>query len=227
MKYYCANLNLIHRNCIVAGGGEVGARKAKGFLRCGGSVRVISPELSPELRTLADRNQIAHVPRTIRPEDLDDAFLVAAATNSPEINRKIAQWAGERRILCNVVDQPELSSFVVPAVADLGDLVIAVSTSGLSPALAKRLRQRFERDFSKDYGVLLRILGAVRKELQRRGNESRKNKEVLEAIVDSPVLDWIASGDQTALEHYLSGVLGESINLSQLRIVLTRKESSS
>ena len=169
--YYPIVLNLRDKRCIVVGGGLVAERKVKAFLECGASVYVISPDLSPGLCDLADKEQIEVMPRTYRTGDLKDAVLAVAATDDPEVNSRVSGEGQRIGVLVNVVDEPEKSSFIVPSILRRGDLLIAVSTSGRSPALARKIREHLEERYSVEYAALVVLVSEVRAELKERGIE--------------------------------------------------------
>lgn len=145
--------------CLVVGGGSVATRKVKGLLAAGAYVTVISPEVSEPLRDLADSGKITWRDRTFQPGDLEGCRLVIAATDSTATNVMVYEEALARGIPVNSVDDPDHSSFFVPAVARRGELAIAISTSGIAPYLARRLRQYLE---SKLYPGLEEDLERVR-----------------------------------------------------------------
>src|SRR3990172_11961296 len=137
MKYYPVNLNIKNKMCIVIGGGKVAERKILSLLDCKADVTVISPKVTRFIQKLSDESKISILKRYFRKEDLKEAFLVIAATNSSRINRKIIQEANKRKILINVVDSPELCDFIMPSLIRRGDLLITISTGGKAPALSK------------------------------------------------------------------------------------------
>jgi precorrin-2 dehydrogenase / sirohydrochlorin ferrochelatase len=135
-RYYMACLDLEGRSVLVVGGGSVALEKVRGLLDCGAHVTVVAPEAVPELLSLP----VEWLPRGYHSSDLRDQFLVVAATSSAPLNRRVFADAEARRVLCNVVDVPELCSLILPAVHRQGPIAVAVSTGGASPALAQRLR---------------------------------------------------------------------------------------
>jgi siroheme synthase-like protein len=135
-RYYMACIDLAGRSVLVVGGGRVALEKVGGLLRSGARVTVVAPQILPELTAL----DVTLVRRGYRSEDLDGHFLVIAATSTTSVNRRVFRDAEARRQLCNVVDVPELCSFILPAVHRQGPIAVAVSTGGASPALAQRLR---------------------------------------------------------------------------------------
>jgi siroheme synthase-like protein len=167
--YYPVFLNVKGQKCMVIGGGEVAVRKVKGLLASGAAVRVISPDASPEITTLAEKRQIRLSRHPYRPGDLKGVLLVIAATNDPEVNAAVSQDARAAGVAVNVVDDAAKSSFILPSTLQRGDVTIAISTSGRSPALARKLRTRLEQEFGEEYALLALIVNAVREEVKQRG----------------------------------------------------------
>ncbi|MFH1382032.1 MAG: bifunctional precorrin-2 dehydrogenase/sirohydrochlorin ferrochelatase [Chloroflexota bacterium] len=167
--YYPVFMNLTGRKCAVAGGGKVAWRKVKSLLDASASVTVISPALCPELEQLAEKNTIHILRKTYVPADLEGAVLVIAATDEPDTNRKVAEEARRRGIPVNVVDNAEQSDFIAPSYLRRGDLTIAVSTAGDSPALSRKIRTQLEQTFGTEYISLVALVGEVRNELKQRG----------------------------------------------------------
>ncbi len=157
-RYYMACLDLEGRACLVVGGGRVALEKARGLLECGASVTVVAPEICPELARLPVQTRL----RPYRPGDLEGVFLVVAATSRTEVNRRVFADAEARRVFCNVVDVPELCSFILPAVHRQGPIAVAVSTGGASPALAQRLRDDIALLVRPEHAALARRLHDLR-----------------------------------------------------------------
>lgn len=167
--YYPVFLNLSGKRCVVIGGGQVARRKVEALLEHGASVSVISPGLCPELTGLAAARRITAVARNYREGDLQDMAIAIAATDDNETNRTISQEARRRGVLVNVVDDAGLSDFIAPAYLRRGDVTIAVSTSGRSPALARKIRTRLESEFGDEYATLALLIDEVRSEIKERG----------------------------------------------------------
>ncbi len=138
-------LEVSGRRCVVIGGGEVAARKVDSLLEAGAEVTVVAPSLGPAMKLLVGRGRLTHVKRAYRSGDLDGCELAYAATDDVELHRQIAAEAEALGILLNVADEPELCTFIAPAVVRQGALQIAISTGGASPAFAARLRREFDR----------------------------------------------------------------------------------
>ena len=194
MPHYPVSLNLKNRKCVVIGGGEVAERKVETLLEFGASVSIVAPELSPRLRSLKQEGLVTHVGGVYMPEVLDGALLVIAATDDREVNRSVSSESQRRGILVNVADDPELCTFFMPAVLRRGDLVISVSTSGKSPALARRLREELESRFGPEYGQLADLLGELREEVKAGCTDPADRNRAFQRILDSDVLDLLRQG---------------------------------
>jgi precorrin-2 dehydrogenase/sirohydrochlorin ferrochelatase len=178
--YYMACLDLGERPCLVVGGGAVGLEKAKGLLDCGAVVTVVAPQMEPELQALPVRWRR----KRYEPADLDGNFLVVAATSNRTLNRRIFRDAEERSLFCNVVDTPELCSFILPAVFRRDPIAIAVSTGGASPALAKRLRDELGERVGEQHVALARRLRDLRPWARLHYHSYEARRDYFEALVE-------------------------------------------
>lgn len=203
---YPISLNISGQLCIIIGGGKVAERKVLSLLEARARVRLISPQLTGRLRELADSGQIDWLPRCFQPGDLVDALLVFAATDSAQINEAVAQEAAGK--LVNIADAPEHSSFHVPAVVRQGDLSIAVSTNGKSPALAARIRKQLEADYGPEYAVLLDLLGRIREQTLAGTADGLARRNLFENLLHEDILRWIKTGQGEQLCSHLRVVLG-------------------
>ena len=152
-------MKLEGRSCLVVGAGTVGEPKISSLLASGASVRVVAFTATAAVAEWAKTGEITWEARAFNTSDLDGVFLVIAATNSRDVNAAIFREAGQRNILCNVVDDPEYCDFYYPAVVRRGELQLAISTNGHSPALAQRIRRELEVQFGPEYGEWLKQLG--------------------------------------------------------------------
>ena len=187
---------------MVIGGGQVAFRKIRTLLDCGASVTVISPVLHPDLSELANKKSIQVIRRSYKSRDLKGAFIVIAATDTKETNRKVAKEAGRVGALVNVVDDPEPSDFIVPSVVRRGDLALAISTGGMSPALTRKIRTRLEDSFGEEYALLVSLVEEVRSTLRRKG--IRVNAERWQNALD---LDFLAQLLRTGQKDRAKAVL--------------------
>jgi precorrin-2 dehydrogenase/sirohydrochlorin ferrochelatase len=186
-------LKLEGKPCLVVGGGRIAEGKIAGLLRSGARVTVVSPELTAVLATLAESGAMDWKRRNFEIADLDGAFLLVAATSSFDANALIYQEADRRGILCNAVDQPEQCHFYYPAVVDRGPLQIAISTAGLSPSLAQRLRKDLEVQFGPEYQIWVEWLGRVRSALMSRGSDFETRKRILGRLASREVFNRLKS----------------------------------
>jgi len=144
LRFYAVNLNIEGKVCIVVGGGKVAERKIRNILFCGGRVRVVSPELITKLAEMAENKKIGYVKCEYRPDVLKKAYLVFAATSNRKVNSKIAKDAKEKGILVNVCDSAKKSTFILPAILRKKGMVISVSTGGVSPQKAVKIRDKIK-----------------------------------------------------------------------------------
>ncbi|MGE5299502.1 MAG: bifunctional precorrin-2 dehydrogenase/sirohydrochlorin ferrochelatase, partial [Acidobacteriota bacterium] len=179
MNYYPAFLNLKSRKAVVVGGGKVAERKVSALLKAGADVTVISPSIAPGLQKELSRKRIIHLSRTYRRGDLRGALLVIAATDSPETNRRVSKDAPA---LVNVVDVPAECNFIAPSVVRRGPLLLAVSTSGTSPALARTLREELEKSYGPDLSEYLRFVRKVRAKAMTAIPEKDKREAFLKGL---------------------------------------------
>jgi siroheme synthase-like protein len=158
-------LKLERRRCLVVGAGTIAEGKIRGLLDAGASVHVVAPEAVAQIQKLAFDGVLTWSPRRFELHDLDGKVLVITATSSAEVNAQVFRAARERNVLCNSVDDPENCDFYYGAVVNRGDLQIAISTNGQSPALAQRLRQELEEQFGPEYAEWVAELGEAREQL--------------------------------------------------------------
>jgi precorrin-2 dehydrogenase/sirohydrochlorin ferrochelatase len=196
-------LDVKGRKCVVVGGGEVAARKVETLLDCGALVTVLAPRLEPELADMVAGRKITHLNREYSKGGLDGSALAIAATDDENVNRSVYNDAVESRIPVNVVDVPELCTFIVPSIVERGDLLIAISTSGKSPAMAKRIRRELEEKFGAEYGVVLELMGEMRLLLQKREPDLGKRMQILSAIANSNLLERVRGGERPGADETL------------------------
>ena len=182
MSLFPLFVKLEGRRVVVVGGGEIATSKMEGLLQAGANVVVVSPALNAQLMALVRENKIAWREKEFSPADLQDAFLAIAATSVPSVNETVYRAADARGLLCNAVDDIENCHFYYGAVVQRGDLQIAISTNGKSPALAQRLRKELEAQFGAEYENWIEWLGAARDALRASGASQVSNKEVLHSL---------------------------------------------
>jgi len=216
MRYYPVHLDINNRKVLVVGGGGVGTRKVRTLLACGARVTVVSLEASRQLNDLATSGEIELAERSYQSNDLSGMFLVIGATNDEELNRQISSDADRLNTLCNIADRPEVCNFILPSIVHRDDLVITISTSGKSPALAKKLRKALENQFGEEYGQLLRLMGAIRKKLLRQAHEPEAHKPLFEQLLNSDLLGMLQENKIDDINALLFDILGEGFKFEEL-----------
>jgi len=182
MSLFPIFLKLDGRSCLVVGAGSIGESKIDGLIEAGVAVHVVAPRATPAVERWARAGVIRWSSRPFEAADLNDVFLVVVAVSSPGLSDWIFREAQQRRILCNVVDDPLHCDFYYPSVVRRGDLQFAVSTAGQSPALAQRLRRELEEQFGPEYAEWVRRLGCARRGLYRRGMDPEHRRGLLHRL---------------------------------------------
>jgi len=206
--YYPIFIDLRDKTVLVVGGGKVAERKILNLLKYGCRIHVVSPELTSQLEKLVANKKIQHLPGQSLNQAMSEAFMVIAATDDAVVNARIASRAKELGLLVNAVDQPRDCNFIMPSVVKSGDLQIAISTGGKSPALAKKIRKQLQTLFGSEYGSLVKLLGMLRTEVLAQGDTSSENKPFFENVVNSDLLELIRKGDIDGIRARLESNLG-------------------
>lgn len=194
-------MNIRGRRCLLVGGGEVASRKASLLLDAGAELTVVAPELGVTLSQWAAEGKVGHHARTFAPEDLDGCAVVIAATDDEAVNRRVSELAGERNLPVNVVDNPPLCSFIMPAIIDRSPVQIAVSTGGASPVLARLLRARVETAIPAGYGRLAELVRSFRDKVKARFGDVNSRRVFWEKVLQGEVSELVFSGrDEDARE---------------------------
>jgi siroheme synthase-like protein len=166
--YYPVFLDLTGKPTLVIGGGNVAEGKVRGLLAADASLTLIAPALTPELQTLASAGRLYHIAREYQDGDLEGYTVCFVATDDGAVNAAVAAEGRRRGIWVNAADDPANCDFILPSVVRQGDVVLAASTGGASPALARRLREELTAFLDEDYGPLAELLASVRADLRRR-----------------------------------------------------------
>ena len=206
--YYPIFLDVKEKRCVVVGGGTVALRKVSGLLEHGAHVVVISPACCPELEGLARDSKINIMTREYQAGDINDSFLVIAATDSDKVNHFIAEEARRRHIIINVVDDPDYSDFILPSCLRRGALTIAISTAGNSPALARKIRTKLEQEFGEEYTSLVDLIGEVRTELKKRATIF-SSEDWQDALDIDTMITYIRNGQRERAKKLLLDTLGK------------------
>ena len=213
MKYYPICLNISKKRCVVIGGGDVAERKVTRLLEAGAGVEVVGKLLTPKLKTMQNEGKIGHIADDYKEEYINDAFLVIGATDRDDVNDEIYMDADKKGKLVNIVDSPDRCNFILPSIVQQGDLQIAISTSGKSPALAKKLREEMEGSYGSEYQIFLDIMGAVREKVIVRGYPSEENKKLFEALLNSDILQYIREENWSEVKRVVEDLVGEDIDI--------------
>lgn len=216
MRYYPVNLDIKNRKCLVVGGGSVGTRKVLTLLDCGAIVTLVSPDAAEKLLELADNGSISWEKRSYLASDLDTMFLVFGTTDDEELNRKISADAEKLNMLCNIADRPEVCNFILPSIVNRGDLVISISTSGKSPAFAKKLRKQLEKQFGVEYVEFLRLMGAIREKLLSEKHEPEAHKHIFERLINNDLVEMIKNNRKEDINSLLFDILGKGYEFEDL-----------
>ncbi len=206
--YPVALTQLAGVRCVVVGGGEVAVRKVRALMESGAYVRVISPELHTDLYTWRASGRIECVDRPYEPGDLVGCFLVIAATNQREVNAAVAEEARSLGILHNIADDPDHSSFHTLAAVTRGDVLVAASTGGASPALAAHIRRKLEQTFGPEYGLLAERLGRLRREVGHTLPPPVRT-QLWRALTSDSILELVRTQGVVALDRHIETIMAE------------------
>ncbi|MBB6214591.1 precorrin-2 dehydrogenase/sirohydrochlorin ferrochelatase [Anaerosolibacter carboniphilus] len=202
-KYYPIMLDIEDKRCVVIGGGKVAQRKVESLLYCGGAVTVITPKVTEELNNLAQNGKIQIILREYTSGDLKGFDLAYVATDNQRVNNLCREEAKQEKVLLNVVDQPDMCDFIVPASVQRGDLTIAVSTNGKSPMLSRKIREDLEAVYGEEYTVFLEVMGELRQLVLTEWENIHHRREFFQKIVYSDVLDRYRNGEIQDLKSYI------------------------
>jgi uroporphyrin-III C-methyltransferase/precorrin-2 dehydrogenase/sirohydrochlorin ferrochelatase len=207
MKLFPIFADLKDRLVLVVGGGAVAERKTLSLLEASADVLVGAPELTPALAALAAEGRIRHLSGRFDPAWLDEVWLAVAATDDRETNAAVSEAAGARRIFSNVVDDPELSSFQVPSIVDRSPVIVAISSSGVAPVLARRIRERIESLFDHTLGQLAGLAANYRKRIRASHPDLGARRRFYDWLLDGPVAGFLRQQQPAQAEAALAGAL--------------------
>jgi len=217
MQYFPMFFDINDRPCLVVGGGDVAVRKVALLLRAGAKVTVVSPELGESLAARNASQAISHLPRAFEEGDLDDRALVIAATDDKAVNRRISELCKARNLPVNVVDQPELCSFIVPSMIDRSPLQVAVSTGGAAPVLARLLRARLETMIPAAYGRLAELMDEFREQVKARITNPEQRRHFWENVAQGSIAEMVFAGKEEAARAAMHKALDEAAAAGQPR----------
>ncbi len=210
MKYFPVFFDINNKRCLVVGGGDVAARKVALMFRAGAQVTVVSPELCESLQNRLGNKEIIHEARNFENSDLEACALIVAATDDQAVNKKVSELAHSKCIPVNVVDQPELCSFIVPSIIDRSPVQVAVSTGGASPVLARLLRARLETMIPSAYGRLASLMNEFRGKVKEKITTEGKRRRFWEDVAQGPIAEMIFSGREAAARDAMHAAVDEA-----------------
>jgi precorrin-2 dehydrogenase/sirohydrochlorin ferrochelatase len=218
MRYYPVFLDVQDKPVVVVGGGHVALQKIGNLVESGAQVTLVSPELIPELKQYVDDGKVMHIKREYEDGDMEGYFLAFVATDDGAVNKVVADEARSRRVWVNAVDDVPNCDFIMPGIVQKGDLVVAISTSGLSPAMARKARENIEEFLGEEDAELLDLAGEIRRELNEKKIEvkgcercGRGHLDVWNAALNAEVKRLVAEGDrEKAKERMLTMLLAPS-----------------
>ena len=205
--YYPVFIKVMDKAILVVGGGKIAERKVHALLEHGARITIVSPDLTPRLQEWAAQGRVIWRRGRFAPADLDGVRLAICATNDGAVNCQVAEEADARGVWLNVVDKPDLCEFIVPSAVRQGDLTIAISTGGSSPALAKKIRRELEAQFGPEYAQFLTLLRKIRPFIQRDIAEESERMAIFSELAHSSALGLMDSGRQQEAEREVRQIL--------------------
>ena len=207
MRYYPVFLDIAGKPVVVIGGGNIAHQKVAGLLKAGAEVTVVSPELNEEMAALSTEGRFRHLERDYEAGDLKGYTLAFVATDDRSVNSTVAGEGKERQVWVNAVDDPPYCDFIMPGIAQRGDLIIAISTSGRSPAMARKMREEIEEFLTEDYAAMLELAAEVRAEL--REQNTLIDADIWNKALDAALKKLLAEGKQAEAKERLLRSLSE------------------
>lgn len=215
-RYYPILVDLRGKNVLVVGGGKVAHRKIETLIEHGASVEVIARELDRPVAGLVEKGLVRYGGQEFSEDHLDRVFLVIAATSDEGLNRRVSEKAQSKGLLVNAVDQPSDCNFIVPSILRRGDLVVSVSTSGKSPAFAKKIREDLEAQFGDEFDSFLAVMGRLRERVLSLGLSQEQNKQVFERLIASSLLRSLGEKDWDGAASTVTEILGRPVSREEL-----------
>ena len=212
MDYFPIFVRIAGQPVVVIGGGEVAARKTLLLARAGAEITLIAPALCPSLQERVSRGELKYLAEAFRPEHLDGARLVVAATDVQAVNAWVSRSAEARNILVNVVDDRELSRFIMPAIVDRSPVIVAIGSSGDAPVLTRRLREKFEALLPAGLGKLARLSGELRSTVKQRVTDAEVRRRFWERFFDGDIAADVLAGREHAARASITQAIDSSLN---------------
>ena len=210
MNFLPIFVNIRQKPCLVVGGGKIAARKIELLVKAGAQVQVVSPQLCNETASLKEEAKIEHINREFEASDIDNKNIVIAATNDQQVNKTVSELAQAQNIPVNVVDAPDLCSFIVPSIIDRSPVQIAISTGGSSPVLARTIRTRLETCIPSAYGKLGALLESFRESVKQRFSDVDKRRKFWESVLQGPIPELVFSDQNDKAYTALQKVIDDA-----------------
>lgn len=203
MEYYPINLNLKGMKCLVIGGGEVALRKINTLKKTGAKITVISPKINTAI------TGVQKIERRFKVTDLDDYFLVIAATSNKNSNQQIADHARKNNRLVNIVDNKDLSNFILPSIVDRDPLIISISTSGIAPVLSKKIKEDLKKQYGTEYSTYLKIMRGMRGTISAIDGINKK-LSIWDTLTTTPVIKDIVKSGEKSVNSIIKRIIHET-----------------
>ncbi len=206
-KYYPIFLDLEGKKCVIIGGGKVAYRKARSLAEAGATITIVSPRICGELKKLVEKHKINVISKKFDEKDLKQAFLVIGTTSDPEVNERIYRAAEKRPILLNIVDRREYCNFIVPSLLRRGKLMIVISTSGASPALAQKMRENLQNLYGRGYDNFLELMSSAREKIIEEISNIKNRRRIFEALIEDEFLKKFVSKSKREAKMFFKNKL--------------------
>ena len=210
MEFLPVFKNIRQQWCLVVGGGSIAARKASLLAKAGGRIRLVSPEVSAAAGNIATQSGGEIIERAYESQDLDGVVLVIAATNDLTVNSQVSADAQAKNLPVNVVDSPGLCTFILPAIIDRSPIVVAVSSGGSSPVLARLIRAKLETMIPASYGELAKLVGSVRDLVKQKYDDINQRRAFWEDVLSGPIAEYVYAGKETDAKAMLEARLQDA-----------------
>lgn len=202
--------NIKNRRCVVIGGGDVATRKVSMLLKADAAITLVSPDICAELKVLADENKINFLQENFKPSQLDGACLVVAATDDVRVNEAVSLESKQRNIPVNVVDAPDLCTFTMGSIIDRSPVVIAVSSEGNAPVLARYIRTKIETMLPAGYGRIAAIAGEFREQVKAKFATTQARRRFWEGVLQGPMVERVLAGQEKAARELLKNLIEDT-----------------
>ncbi len=210
MDYFPAFLNLRERPCLIVGGGDIALRKARLMASAGAHLTIVAPDIKPAMTRFAEQHTVALVKRAFRPSDIVGHWLVVSASGNPQVEQAVFQHASDAGVFCNGVDDIDHCSYITPAIVDRGAVVVAISSSGAAPVLARRIREQVEALLPAGLSKLATLASHWRDRVRRRYDDLLSRRRFWEAVFDGPAASEAIDGNIAGAEVLMNELLKAS-----------------